>query len=186
MAQNQVDVSSFIANFQGGGLRPSRYKVILSFPSEVGGAQTALKVSFTCKATTVPASTVGVAIAPYMGRQIKLAGDREFMDWNITVLLDTDFASRDAFEVWSDNMNGHASNVAIPGWGNPSSYMANAEVHLLDAEGNTVRTYILEGTWPTSVGEINLGYDQTNQIAEMQVTLAVQNWKRAGLAGAES
>lgn len=174
---NNVDVNSFISNFTGGGLRPSRYKVVLSFPSAVGGAQAALKVGFTCKAASVPASRVGMAIAPYMGRKIKLAGDREFDDWNITVMLDTDMVTRDAFEVWSDLINGHASNVAIPGWGNPSTYMANAEVHLIDAEGKTLRKYTLEGTWPTSVGEISLGWDQSDTIAEMPVTLAVQYWR---------
>lgn len=173
---NNVDVNSFIANFQGGGLRPNLYKVIVTFPTEVGGAQAATKVAFTCKAATVPASNLGIAVAPYMGREVKLAGDRTFDDWNITVMLDSDLVNRDAFEVWSDLANGHVSNVAIPGWGNPTKYMATAEVHLINREGKTIRTYTLEGTWPTVVGEISLGWDNNNQIAEMPVTLAVQYW----------
>lgn len=176
MAQNNLDVDSFIANFQGGGLRPNLYRVVITFPSEVGGAQAATKVGFTCKATSVPASNLGVAITPYMGREVKLAGDRTFEDWNIEVMLDTDLVTRDAFEVWSDLANGHVSNVAIPGWGNPTKYMATAEVHLIDREGNTIRTYTLEGTFPTNIGEIQLAWDNNNQVSTMNVTMAVQYW----------
>lgn len=177
MANNNMDVGSFISNFQGGGLRPNLYKVILTFPTEVGGQQAATKISFSCKATTIPASQIGVVNAPYMGRVAKFAGDRTFDDWNITVMLDTDMVSREAFEKWSDLVNGHVSNVAIPGWGNPSNYMASAEVYLLDREGKTIQTYTIEGTFPINVGEIQLAWDSNDQLAELPVTLAVQYWR---------
>ena len=98
---NNMDVASFISNFQGGGLRPNLFKVVLTFPNEVGGQQASNKIMFSCKATSLPASQIGVVNAPYMGRVAKFAGDRIFDDWNITVLLDTDMVSRDAFEKWS-------------------------------------------------------------------------------------
>ena len=177
MANNNMDVGSFISNFQGGGLRPNLYKVILTFPTEVGGQQAATKISFSCKATTIPASQIGVVNAPYMGRVAKFAGDRTFDDWNITVMLDTDMVSREAFEKWSDLVNGHVSNVAIPGWGNPSNYMASAEVYLLDREGKTIQTYTIEGTFPINVGEIQLAWDSNDQIAELPVTMGCQYWK---------
>lgn len=177
MANNNMDVGSFISNFQGGGLRPNLYKVILMFPTEVGGQQAATKISFSCKATTIPASQIGVVNAPYMGRVAKFAGDRTFDDWNITVMLDTDMVSREAFEKWSDLVNGHVSNVAIPGWGNPSNYMASAEVYLLDREGKTIQTYTIEGTFPINVGEIQLAWDSNDQIAELPVQMAVQYWR---------
>ena len=85
--------------------------------------------------------------------------------------------SRDAFEKWSDLVNGHVSNVAIPGWGNPSNYMASAEVYLLDREGNTVQKYTIQGTFPINVGEIQLAWDSNDQIAELPVTLACQYWQ---------
>lgn len=172
-----MDTSAFISNFNGGGLRPNLYKVVLTFPNEVGGNTAATKIGFSCKAATVPASTLGIVEAPYMGRVAKFAGDRTFDDWNITVMLDTDLVSRDAFETWSDLINGHISNVAIPGWGNPSNYMASAEVYLLNREGQTVRTYTLQGTFPILVGEIQLAWDNNNQIAELPITLAVQYWQ---------
>ena len=170
------NISNFIANMSGGGLRPNLFRVIITFPNEVGGAQAAQKISFTCKAATLPASQLGVVNAPYMGRVAKFAGDRVFDDWNITVLLDTDLITRDAFEKWSDLVNGHVSNIAIPGWGNPSNYMASAQVELLNREGKAIRTYKIEGTWPINVGEVQLAWDSNDQIAELPCTMAIQYW----------
>lgn len=184
MAENKMDVSTFLANFQGGGLRPNRFKVVMTFPQEAGGQAAATKVSFTCKSATVPPSTLGVATPSYQGRQAKIPGDREFQPWNITIMLDTDFINRDAFEKWSDAMNGHASNVAMPGWSNPSRTFATAEVYLLGAEGNTLRKYVLHGAWPSNVGEVQLGWDQNNQIAEMPVTMEYQYWTSDAVADA--
>ena len=170
------NISNFIANMKGGGLRPNLFRVILAFPNEVGGAQAAQKISFTCKAASLPASQLGIVNAPYMGRVAKFAGDRVYDDWNITIILDTDLISRDAFEKWSDLVNGHVSNIAIPGWGNPSNYMASGQVELLDREGKAIRTYKIEGTWPVNVGEVQLAWDSNDQVAEMPVQLAVQYW----------
>ena len=177
MSKNNMDVASFISNFQGGGLRPNLFKVVLTFPTEVGGAQASNKIMFSCKAASLPSSQIGVVNAPYMGRVAKCAGDRVFDDWNITVLLDTDLVTRDAFEKWSDLVNGHVSNIAIPGWGNPSNYMASAEVYLLSREGETLRKYTIQGTFPINVGEIQLAWDSNDQISELPVTLAVQYWQ---------
>nr|DAM80095.1 MAG TPA: Baseplate wedge protein [Caudoviricetes sp.]DAU66042.1 MAG TPA: Baseplate wedge protein [Bacteriophage sp.]DAN41514.1 MAG TPA: Baseplate wedge protein [Caudoviricetes sp.]DAR16535.1 MAG TPA: Baseplate wedge protein [Caudoviricetes sp.]DAS75979.1 MAG TPA: Baseplate wedge protein [Caudoviricetes sp.] len=177
MAAN-LGLDNFLANMQGGGLRPNLFKVILAFPAQVANQQAAFKLQFTAKATSIPASNLGVAIAPYMGREAKFAGDRTFDDWNITVLLDTDMVSRDAFTAWSDAMNGHVDNVALAGWGNPSSYMGSGEVHLLNREGETVKVYNIKGTFPTVVGEINLDWATNNAIAEFPVTMAV-NWFEA-------
>lgn len=174
-----LGLDDFLANMKGGGLRPNLFKVVLAFPSSIaGGTTAAFKLQFTAKATALPASNLGVCEAPYMGRTAKFAGDRTFDDWNITVLTDTDMATRDAFTAWSDAMNGHVDNVALAGWGNPSSYMGTGQVLLLDREGNTVKTYNIQGTFPTVVGEIALAWDSNNQVAEFPVTMAV-NWFEA-------
>ena len=170
-----LGIDNFLANMQGGGLRPNLYKLVLAFPSDIRANQAANKLMFSARATSVPASTFGVVEAPYMGRGAKLAGDRVFDDWNITVMLDTDMVTRDAFVAWSDAMNGHIDNVALAGWGNPSSYMASGEVLLLNREGETIKTYKINGTFPTRVGDIQLAWDSNNQIAQYEVTMAV-NW----------
>jgi hypothetical protein len=171
-----LSVNSFIANFQGGGARPNLYEVILTFPSLVSNPFATLKASYTCKAATIPSSNMAAIDVPYMGRAVKVAGDKTFDDWTVTIINDTDFAVRDAFERWLDRINGHESNVAAFGWGNPSNYYANAVVRQMGREGQYLKEYYVEGIFPTQVGEIQLGYDQNDQIEEFQVTFAVNYW----------
>jgi hypothetical protein len=169
-------INSFIANFHGGGARPNLYEVILTFPALVSNPFATLKASFTCKAATIPASNIGSIDVPYMGRVAKVAGDKTFDDWTVTVINDTDFSVRDTFERWLDRISGHESNVSATGWENPSNYYANAIVRQFGREHQVLKEYFIEGMFPTQVGEIQLGYDQNDQIEEFQVTFAINYW----------
>jgi len=181
MSSIGTSVSDFLANFQGGGLRPNRYQVVLSFPNDVlaavhGGTTSANKISFTCKASSIPASQVGTAQVPYMGRGIKFAGDKTFDDWEITVMLDNDLIGRHIFEAWHDQIMGFDSNVSTQSFVNPANYMASGTVTLLDRAGGILETYTIEAIWPTNLGSVSLGYDTNDSIAEQQVTFAVNGW----------
>lgn len=181
MASIGTSVQDFLANFTGGGLRPNRYQVVLSFPNDVlgavgGGTATASKISFTCRTASIPASTVGTVQAPYMGREVKFAGDKTYDDWNITVMLDTDLVGRHIFETWHDQIMGFDSNVSTPNFVNPSNYMASGTVTLLNRDGSTLETYTIEAIFPVSVGEVTLGFDQNDQVAEQNVSFAINGW----------
>lgn len=175
MAHNP-SVNDFIANFQGGGARPNLYDVTLTFPIGIASPNTSRKASFLCKAAALPSSSVSPVVVPYMGRSVKLAGDREFDDWNIVILNDTDFSVRNAFEIWIDSIGGAVSNLADVGFSNPSRYYANALVEQKTSEGATVKWYSMEGIFPTQLAEIPLGYDNNNTVEEFAVTLAVNYW----------
>ena len=60
-------------------------------------ASSASLATFLVKAANIPASTVGVIEVPYRGRTLKIAGDRTFEPWTITVLNDKGFALRSKF-----------------------------------------------------------------------------------------
>ena len=75
-----ASIYDFTSNFSGGGARPNRYEVILTFPNGIGSVREAQKISFTCRSASIPASTLGQAPAYYKGRQIKLPGDKEWDD----------------------------------------------------------------------------------------------------------
>jgi hypothetical protein len=169
-------INSFIANFQGGGARPNRYEVILTFPALVANPFATTKASYTCKAASIPSSNMGAVDVPYMGRSVKVAGDKTFDDWNVTIINDTDFSVRDTFEQWVDRILGHERNASANGWENPSNYYANAVVRQLGRENQVLKEYAVEGIFPTQVGDIQLGYDQNDQIEEFQVTFAVNYW----------
>lgn len=179
-------ISDFMANFKGGGLRPNRYKVIMTFPSAVAGfdPQAAEKISYTCMAASIPSSNMGVIDVPYYGRQLKVPGDKIWDDWNVTINLDNDMKGREIFEQWHNAINGFESNVAqSDALVNPSNVYANAQVFLLDRADKTLAVYRVEGMFPVQVGEVTIGYDQNDQIAQQQVTFAINGWTTDKIEG---
>ena len=172
-----ADIYGFLGNFQGGGARANRYEVMLTFPQGIGSTQIAQKLSFTCKATSIPSSTIGEAVAPYKGRQIKFPGDVTFNDWSVTVLIDNDFLGRGIFEKWQNLMLGWESNTVQTGYMAPSKIYGSGTIKQLDREDKVIQTYVVQGMFPKDVSELTLGYDQNDQIMEQQVTFAVNQLK---------
>lgn len=173
------DINSFLSSFTGGGARNNRYEVMIGFPTFLGITQPAIqqKISFTCKASSIPASELGEAIVPYKGRSIKVPGDRSFGDWNVTIIVDNDFKGRDVFEQWSAGMLGNTSNVTkSPNELNPLKIYGQAQVNVLDRYDKIIKRYQITGMFPKTVNEITLGYDQDNQVMEQSVTFAINEW----------
>ena len=62
-------------------------------------------LDFLVKAAALPASTIAPVEIPFRGRILKVAGDRTFETWTITVINDTDFVIRSAMEKWMNVIN---------------------------------------------------------------------------------
>jgi hypothetical protein len=166
-----ANITDFKAKLAGGGARANQFKVVMPFPgyAQVGGEIEEL--AFLCKSTTIPAMTVGTVNVNFRGRAIKIAGDRTFADWSVTVINDTNFKLRNAFERWQNGINNMSDNEGLT---NPADYQVDAFVDHLDRNGNTVKSYTLRGAFPTSVAEIALSYDTVDAIEEFAVTFAYQ------------
>ena len=166
-----ANINDFKAKLAGGGARPNQFKVTMPFPgyAQVGGEIEDL--AFLCRATVIPAMTVGNINVPFRGRQIKIAGDRTFEDWNVTVINDTDFKVRNAFERWQNGINNMTDNEGLT---NPVDYQVDAFVDHLDRNGSTIKSYTLRGLYPVSVGSIELNYETNDVLEEFQTTFAYQ------------
>src|SRR6056300_527806 len=96
-------ITDFKSKLAGGGARSNLFEVELSFPSAVSvdGLNDILnKARFLVKAANLPASNVAPIEVPFRGRVLKVAGDRTFDTWTITVINDEDFLLRSQFEAW--------------------------------------------------------------------------------------
>ena len=91
-----------------------------------GALLAACAVGPTAPAAALPASNVAAIEVPFRGRTLKVAGDRTFDTWTVTIINDEDFKLRSAFE---QSMNGISKLDNNTGATNPSSYMARAIVH---------------------------------------------------------
>lgn len=142
------------------------------------------------KAAALPASTITEIPVPFRGRTLKIAGDRTFDPWTITIINDTDFKWRVFFERW---MNSITKISDGSGAENTDDYMTEMVVKQLSrgpagdlnvkGENNTtdikvLRKYILYGCFPTNISTIDLSYNNENEIEEFTVDLQLQ-WYEA-------
>ena len=177
MARNQVNppplrtISDFKSKLTGGGARANLFEVVLTFPDLAQPPNDVLdKSRFLVKAARLPASNIQQIDVPFRGRILKIAGDRTFDSWSITVINDTDFAIRSAFERWMNVINRLSDNTGAV---NPADYQADCYVYQLDRDGQSLRSYRFFDTFPTQVGPIELSYEATG-IQEFTVELQVQ------------
>ena len=136
-----------------GGARGSLFQVTFSNPAN-GVAD--IKVPFLVRAAQLPASDLGTIEVPYFGRKVKLAGDRTFGDWTVTVINDEDFLIRNAMEEWSSRINSNQTNLRSFGSAAPLLYKSTAEVTQFSKTGVPIRTYRFNGIYPTSIASIDL------------------------------
>ena len=166
-----ANINDFKAKLAGGGARANQFKVVMPFPgyAQVGGEIEDL--AFLAQATSIPAMTVGNINVKFRGRDVKIAGDRTFASWSVTVINDTDFKLRNAFERWQNGINNMSDNEGLV---NPVDYQVDAFVDHLDRNGNTIKSYTLRGAYPTSVDAIELDYNTVDAIETFGVTFEYQ------------
>ena len=188
---NERSIDSFKSRLVQGGARPNLFEVEMDFPSGVGIFDEEIENTrhrMMIKGAQLPASNIAEVVVPFRGRQLKVAGDRRFDPWTITVINDGDFKLREAFERWS-NFIIKVSDGS--GTINRSDYFADWIVNQLgrastdlntrgEDSGATLpvlRRYQMHGCWPSQVTPIELSYDTADVIEEFQVTLQVQWWE---------
>jgi len=170
------NVNEFSGALKGGGARASLFQIQITNP--INGVADA-QVPFMVKAAQIPASTLGVIEVPYFGRQVKIAGNRTYSEWQPTIINDEDFAVRNAMEQWSHAINSAQGNVTTAGGTAPSLYKSNAQVTQYGKDGSILRVYNFVGIYPTEVGAIDLAWD-SEAIQEFPVTFQYDYWEVSG------
>ena len=161
-----ASIDQFEAQLLGGGPRANRFRVFIPRSGD--------KIEFLCQSAQIPAAQVGVVEQQFRGHVLKLAGDRTFEPWTVTIINDTDFIIRDAMEKWSNSIN---DLQTAQGTISPEVYQRSAQVKQLSREGTNpgdpekvLRMYNFEGIYPNTVSNIPLDFGATDQIEEFQVT----------------
>jgi len=203
-------LEDFKSRLIGGAARPNLFEVELAFPTfatEGSGADTTDQTRsvaelsrFMIKTANLPASNVGVIEVPFRGRSLKIAGDRTFDVWTVTIINDVDFSIRTAFEKWMNAINKHDDNSGLI---NPAQYQRDAYVKqfgrssvasansnptspTITAPGDAMpvlKAYKFYGIFPTAVSAIDLSYDSADSIEEFTVDLQVQWWDALDASG---
>ena len=186
MAQRGT-IDDFKANVAGDFARPNLFQVDLNFPSGIINNSSLINLGkFTVRAANLPASQVGVIEVPFRGRVLKIAGDRTFEPWTITVQNDSQLALRSAFELWASSIQAYNENfTSASGLGDAddaSGYFSDMVVHQLardvkDGESPKIlKSYKFYNVFPSSIAAIDLDYGNNDAIEEFTVELQTQYW----------
>lgn len=172
------DINQFRQQLFYDGARPNLFEITLVLPSFIQ-PDVSRSITFMAKATQLPPSILGTARVSYFGRDVKLPGDRQFPDWNITIINDETFNIRAAFEDWVNKLNG--STTMARDFNTPIQamygYAVDATVKQLSKKGGIARQYTFRGLFPTQVDPINLSWDARDQIEEFGVNFSYQYWE---------
>tara|TARA_R110000824_G_scaffold49838_26_gene139739 strand:+ start:465 stop:1052 length:588 start_codon:yes stop_codon:yes gene_type:complete len=172
------NVDAFKSGLTRGGVRPNLFEVQMEFPAIVGGVgadtNVTQKMTFTCKAASLPEATIGMIDVPYFGRTVKFAGNRTYGEWTTTVFNDEDFAVHDAIRNWIELMNGPASNMRLAG--STRQYQVDASVTQFGTNGDKLKTFRFHNIWPSVLSPVDLDWGSNDQLEELVCTWQYDYW----------
>ena len=180
-------IDDFKANVASDFARPNLFQVDLAFPSGIINNASLVNLGkFTVRAANLPSSQIGVIEVPFRGRVLKIAGDRTFEPWTITVQNDSNFALRNAFELWASSIQSYneifTSAAGLGDQDDSTGYFADMSVHQLardikDGEKPKVlKSYKFYNVFPSNIAAIDLDYGNNDAIEEFTVELQTQYW----------
>ena len=171
-------IDDFKANLIGGGARPNQFRVTITPPPGIAIGLDVRRSSFLAKASNLPGQTLGEIPVPFRGRNIYIAGDREFETWSTTFINDTDFIVRNAIERWMNGINDLVENTGVS---TPAEYSADLFVEQLDRDDTVLKNYIFRNAHPLTVAQIDVAYESTNALEEFEVTWRYQHFEASGV-----
>ena len=160
-------IDQFKAQLIGGGPRANRFRVFLPRAGN--------KIEFLCKAAQIPPATIGTVPVNFRGHILKLTGDRTFEPWSVTIINDVEFSARTALEGWQEEIQSMDS-----GEGSTSTdyLLSRAFVEQLNKDDSVLARYEFFNMFPTSIGAIDLSYENVDALEEFTVDFEFSHWER--------
>lgn len=160
-------IDQFKANLIGGGPRANRFRVFVPRAGQ--------RLEFLCTATKIPESTINTISVPFRGQNLKLAGDRTFADWSITVINDLDFSTRTALEAWSNDIASLSTTEAAT---DTDYLLSRAFVEQLHKDDSVLARYEFFNMFPKNIAQIELSYETVDALEEYTVDFTYSHWER--------
>jgi len=159
-------IDQFKAQLTAGGVRSNRFKV---FIPRVGD-----KVEFLVKTAGIPTEAIGIIESKFRGATLKLAGERTYEDWTVTVINDVDFSIRTGIENWMSEI---IDRDAGTGATELDYLVSRASVSQLHRDDSVLATYEFYNMFPTNLGAIALDMD-TEEVQTYDITFTYSHFER--------
>ena len=161
-----MQISSLRRAISSGLTRSNRWRVGVNFPGYAGDGATASQASLLARTTNTPSATIGVIDLTWGGRNLPIPGDRTYEEFSITFIGVNDMKVYNAFQKWSENINGSDSNKGLT---NLDAIMNDLTLELLDVNDQVTKTFILHDCWPTTVGQMSLDSGEMDGYSQFEV-----------------
>lgn len=160
-------IDQFKAQLIGGGPRSNRFKVYLP--------RSGNRIEFLASAAQIPAATVPSFDVKFRGATLKLAGDRTYDNWTVTIINDIDFSARNALEAWQEEIQVYDGGDASL----TNDYLlSRAFVEQLNKDDSVIARYEFFNMFPTTLGAIDLSFDAADELQTFDVEFAFSHWER--------
>jgi hypothetical protein len=190
-----ASVNSFLNRFAEDFARPNRYMIEIPVPAAAGipdsggflnsesttGSVSSISnnlnfngaVAIACHTCTMPGRTLMVYEHSQHSAPFKVPYSQQYDPITFSFYASKTLKARHFFEIWQTsvvNLNDNSMNFF-------EEYIRDVKIWQLDRAGNKTYGITLYGAWPISIGDIDLGYANSNQPMSINVTLAYKLWK---------
>lgn len=161
-----MNIEEFKSHFLGGA-RPNRFEVeVPNLPD---------KARFLFNGTNIPGSNIGEILFHYMGTIAKIAGDRTYNDWEVTLIIDEDYAGERELRAWHEMIR---ENDSGKGLANHNQYKKDCYVTQYSVDGSVIAQFKLFGAFPKTIPDTSLSWQTTDSPMDMNVQFVFDYYKR--------
>lgn len=168
MAERPNTIDAYLEVFEEGGTRQYLFLVTFNLPVSIGLSNKE-DLKFYVRTSSLPESSYEDVSIPYPGYSFKMAGNRTYGDWTVSLNVDRNAYILKAFQLWHNLIY----NPQTHEYSAPVTYMKNQTLLLLGPDLKPTSEYTLYGTWPKSVGNVALDYS-SSEIVTVDITFAYQ------------
>ena len=177
-------INEFLSLFlnKDGFSKSARYEVVIGLPKaatltagELLNTETARKVSYHAETIAFPGRNLEIKedLSTY-GPTREVVSGSSYEDLSATFYVATDYREKKFFSEWQDSA--HSSNVDF----NARyyyDYVGSVDIYQLDEEDRRRLGIRLMEAFPKTIGAIDMGYANANQINKMSVSFSYRYWE---------
>ena len=177
-------INEFLSLFlnKDGFSKSARYEVVIGLPKaatstagELLNTETARKVSYHAETIAFPGRNLEIKedLSTY-GPTREIVSGSSYEDLSATFYVATDHREKKFFSEWQDSA--HSSNVDF----NARyyyDYVGSVDIYQLDEEDRRRLGIRLMEAFPKTIGAIDMGYANANQINKMSVSFSYRFWE---------
>lgn len=158
----KIDLESFKNNLKD-VLRPNRFFVTFQgLPNQIKISE---KMSYFVKGAVLPSRVNGIIEADWFGEKLKIGGDPSIEDIDIIFYNDYKMEMLTQIDKWLDLVADQGSNTRR----HLLEYKAQVKISQLGRTGETIKSFILDGAFPSERGQIDLNQESVDSFEEFTV-----------------